>query len=172
MRGWFAALVIVPALALTACGDSMSPARTATPRLTASRTATPVFATATPAYTIATPPTGTVTPAAATATLPPNGDTGIEGMVTIGPTCPVERVGSPCPDRPYEATIAVLDSAGRQVAEARSGADGHFLVLLPPGTYTLRPRQSGTPPHAAEVTVTVAAGYMTDVQVAFDSGIR
>lgn len=172
MRRYLATVTVIGSLALAACGGTAPPSRIATPRVMASPTATPAFATATIAYATGTPPTGTVTPAAATATLPPSGDTGIEGMVTIGPTCPVERIDSPCPDRPYAATIAVLDGAGRQVAEARSGADGRFRVLVPPGTYTLRPRQSGTLPHAAELSVTVAADHITDVQVVFDSGIR
>ena len=145
---------------------------TATPRLTASPTATPAFATATPAHATATPPTGTVTPAAATATVPPNGDTGIEGMVTIGPTCPVERIDSPCPDRPYEATIVVLDSGRHLVAEARSDAQGTFRVPLPPGTYTLSPQSLAALPYAAEQTVTVSPGRFASVHIQFDSGIR
>lgn len=171
MRRYLATATIIGLLAFAACGDTAPPPGTAT-RLPPSPTATPASATATPADATGTPPIGRLTPAAATATLPPSGDTGIEGMVTIGPTCPVERIDSPCPDRPYEATIAVLDGAGRPIAEARSGANGRFRVLVPPGTYTLRPRQSGTLPHAADVTAAVAADHMTEVQVVFDSGIR
>jgi hypothetical protein len=114
---------------------------------------------------------GTPSPAA-TPTGAPGGASGIEGVVTIGPTCPVQRIDSPCPDRPYEATILVLDNARRQIAEARSGLDGRFRVLVPPGAYTLSPPQTGTPPYAPEQTVTVTAGHLTTVQIVFDSGVR
>src|SRR5207249_1393233 len=33
--------------------------------------------------------------------------TGIQGMVQAGPTCPVERIDSPCPPRPLAATVVV-----------------------------------------------------------------
>src|SRR5437764_762910 len=32
-----------------------------------------------------------------------------------GPTCPVERSDSPCPDRPVTATVIVTDASGKQV---------------------------------------------------------
>ena len=35
---------------------------------------------------------------------------GIEGQVLIGPTCPVLRESTPCPDQPYQATIAVWNA--------------------------------------------------------------
>jgi hypothetical protein len=84
----------------------------------------------------------------------------------------VERIESPCPDRPYAASIAVLDAAGRKVAETRSDADGRFRRALPPGTYTLVPHSTGTPPSAREQTVIVVRGAFTVVEIAYDSGIR
>jgi hypothetical protein len=66
----------------------------------------------------------------------------------------------------------VFDSAGRQVTEARSGADGRFRVPLPAGVYTLKPQNEGVPPTAAEQTVTVDTGRVTRIQIVFDSGIR
>jgi hypothetical protein len=169
MRGWFAALVIVPALALTACGDSTSRARTATPSWTASAavvTRTPAPATPTPTGDAAT------TARAGSPTTVPVTESGIEGTVTIGPTCPVQRIDSPCPDRPYEATIVVLDSGRHLVAEARSDAQGTFRVPLPPGTYTLSPQSLAALPYAAEQTVTVSPGRFASVHIQFDSGIR
>jgi hypothetical protein len=93
-------------------------------------------------------------------------------MVTIGPTCPVQRIDSPCPDRPYPADIIVLDDTGRRVASVSSGVDGRFRVLLPPGSYTLSPQHKATPPSAREQLVTVVAGRLTTIQVVYDSGIR
>ncbi len=190
MRGHLAAFVILGALAFAACGSSRSPAPTATRSCANPRpgvAAACAVASATPAArTPTTQPTQTPTPApqtpiadtatvgpsVATATPAPTGESGIEGMVTIGPTCPVQRIDSPCPDRPYEATISVLDGAGRKVAEGRSGTDGRFRLLLPAGTYTLRPESAGTFPHAREQSVAVEPGRVTAVQIVFDSGIR
>ena len=169
MRGWFAALVTVPALALTACGDSTLRARTATP----SRTASAAVVTRTPGHAAPTPTGDAATAArAGSPTTMPATKSGIEGAVTIGPTCPVQRIDSPCPDRPYEATIVVLDSGRHLVAEARSDAQGTFRVPLPPGTYTLSPQSLAALPYAAEQTVTVSPGRFASVHIQFDSGIR
>src|SRR3990170_1189520 len=62
---------------------------------------------------------------------PPN--SGIEGLVTIGPMCPVVQEGTPCPDQPYEATIVVEDADGDEVARTQSGEDGLYRVDGAPG---------------------------------------
>jgi hypothetical protein len=100
--------------------------------------------------------------------------TGIQGMVTIGPTCPVERVSSPCPPRPLAATVVVRDSTGREVTRVNSAADGHFTVDLAPGTYALLGQGSGSfgLPRPIPTSATVVAGSYTAVNVQFDSGIR
>jgi len=105
---------------------------------------------------------------------PPHTGSGIEGIVTIGPTCSVERVDSPCPDRPYQATIVVQDDAGHEVTRASSGKDGRFSIELTPGRYTLVARSPNgvMPPHASDQTVDVLAGAYTAVTIQFDSGIR
>ncbi len=99
---------------------------------------------------------------------------GIEGTVTVGPTCPVVRLDAPCPDRPLQAEVSVRDGSGREVTRFRSGPDGRFRVDLPPGTYQLlgiSPGPSGFP-RPTPTTATVGAGRYTHVDVAFDSGIR
>ena len=173
MRLFLVALAFAGTVGLTACGGSASTSKVPStkPAATASATAGSRTATGTPTQAAPTSAPGTTTPAPS-ATFASAGETGIEGIVTIGPTCPVQRIDSPCPDRPYEATISVLDSAGRKVAEARSGADGRFRLLLPAGTYTLRPEASGAFPHAREQSVAVENGRITPVQIVFDSGIR
>ncbi len=151
-------------------GGSSTPVPTATrPTATASRTVD--TATVTPVR--ATPTVDRATAIAApTAAASSVAESGIDGVVTIGPTCPVQRIDSPCPDRPYPADIMVLDSAGRRVASISSGADGRFRVLLPPGSYTLSPQHRSTPPSAREQIVTVVAGSFAAVQIVYDSGIR
>jgi hypothetical protein len=99
---------------------------------------------------------------------------GIEGLVTIGPVCPVERIDTPCPDKPYQATLVVTDGQGGEVARVQSSTDGRFRVALAAGAYTLAPQSSsqGSFPIAKEQQVEVRAGEYTTVSVQFDSGIR
>ena len=135
-------------------------------------TAAPVTATVAPAPPSPTPSeTDGSTSATHTATPPPTGDTGIDGIVTIGPTCPVERADSPCPDRPYEARVTIWRNQ-TMIAEARSGVDGRFTMLLAAGTYRIVGESVSPFPHGAEVTVTVVEGHLTPAQIRFDSGIR
>ena len=99
---------------------------------------------------------------------------GIAGIVTIGPTCPVARIDTPCPDQPYQAAIVVKDSGGSEVARAQSGADGTFSIALAPGTYMLVPESAnpGGLPFAREEQAKARAGAYTSVTIRFDSGIR
>ncbi len=107
-----------------------------------------------------------------TAVTTPTG-TGIEGRVVIGPTCPVERVGSPCPDRPHQADLRVRSVvSGDVVASARSDGEGRFRVDLPPGDYTVEPILRGVFPSGAPTEVTVRPGRYTAVTIRLDSGIR
>lgn len=101
-------------------------------------------------------------------------DSGIQGIVTIGPVCPVEQANSPCPDKTYAATIVAEDANGDEVARAQSGEDGRFRVELAPGRYTLVPHSpnEGAPPQASEQQVEVRAGEYTQVAIQYDSGIR
>ena len=163
MRGCLVACTLMGAFVFAACGGGGSPAPTAAPRTataTASRTATPN----------APPPS----PTASSSTPPSSGESGIEGTVTIGPTCPVQRIDSPCPDRPYEATVSVLDAAGSGVlTSVRSGSDGRFRVLLPAGRYLVRSEsETAFSPREFEEIVEVENGRFTQVQIVFDSGIR
>lgn len=102
------------------------------------------------------------------------GAAGVEGIVTIGPTCPVERINSPCPPRPIAATVIATDASGKEIGRTRSGSDGLFKLSLKPGTYTLtgqRPANQALPrPIPQRVTVN-STGY-TAVTLQFDSGIR
>ena len=104
---------------------------------------------------------------------PPAGS-GIEGMVTIGPLCPVQREGIPCPDKPFEATIVVEDHGGNEVARVDSDRDGRFRVLLAPGRYSLVPQEPNprVPPYAEEQQIEVTPDAFTQVTIQYDSGIR
>src|SRR5262249_35588871 len=66
-------------------------------------------------------------------------DSGIPGIVLLGPVCPTGgREASPCLT-PYAASLVITDSDGNVVTRISSGADGKFEVLLPPGDYVIQP---------------------------------
>lgn len=99
-------------------------------------------------------------------------ESGIRGRVMIGPQCPVERAGSPCPDKPFEGTVLVSTESGRPVDSVESEPDGSFEIRLDPGTYVLTVAGLEGPTFAKPVTVTVRAGQMAAVTVLVDTGIR
>ena len=97
---------------------------------------------------------------------------GIEGRVTIGPQCPVEQMGSPCPDAPYQALITVTRD-GDTVERTHSAADGTFRIPLQPGPYSVvaGPIDGSSLPVGRQVEVVVKAGTLTHVDLSVDSGI-
>ena len=100
-------------------------------------------------------------------------DSGIEGRVTIGPQCPVEQMGSPCPDAPYEALITVTRE-GDTVEQTRSNTDGTFRIPLDPGQYSVvaGPVDGSSMPFGRQIEVVVKPGTLTHVDLSVDSGIR
>lgn len=182
-------ILVLGALTAAACGSGASaPAPTPTPRYViqdcmGGETAIPACATANAHRTPYPSPTRYASPTApaATRTPAPAGASGVEGIVLVGPTCPVERIDSPCPDRPAAVTLAayVGAPAGGQIAgTAASGADGRFRLALPPGTYTLQRApcpatgRGCTFPRIIALPVTVRIGAFTAVVVHGDTGIR
>ena len=100
--------------------------------------------------------------------------TGIEGHVTMGPTCPgpVRLGATECQDQPYQANISILDSKNTQITQFQTDSNGYFKISLEPGTYILHP-QSGNPlPIAADQSVVVLDGLFTQVSIVYDTGIR
>lgn len=99
---------------------------------------------------------------------------GIEGTVSIGPTCPVVTAESPCEDAPYEARITV-ESGGEVVATGESAEDGTFRIAVPAGNYTVtaEPLVEDGIAHADPLQhVVVDVGAFSHVEISFDSGIR
>jgi hypothetical protein len=99
-------------------------------------------------------------------------NSGVEGLVTIGPTCPVMRLDQPCPDRPYAATLTVLDKTGKRVAQIKADENGIYRLELSPGDYNMHPESPNVLPHAQEQSFTVIAGQFTKLDILYDSGIR
>ena len=104
------------------------------------------------------------------------GQSGIRGLALAGPICPVERnpPDPACAPRPVAgATIVIRNGSGAQVAAAVSGADGAFVVELPPGNYVVEPKPvEGVLGTAAQQDVTVDAGSVAVIQLDYDTGIR
>jgi hypothetical protein len=103
-----------------------------------------------------------------------SGDSGIRGTVLLGPTCPVETLESPCPDRPLaDVEIRVLRRSD-VVATVRSDGEGRFAVALDPGRYEVQAvvEEGGPGMSAKPVDVVVTKGVFNDVNVPVDSGIR
>jgi hypothetical protein len=97
---------------------------------------------------------------------------GAYGVVTAGPTCPVERQGQPCPPQPVAATIDAQNPDGRVVAATHSDSAGHYQIALPAGTYVLTATAAGTYPQCRPTQVTVHAGALTHADIGCDTGIR
>jgi hypothetical protein len=109
---------------------------------------------------------------APTATTPPG--TGIRGTVTLGPTCPVQQADQPPCVTPLAASLVITSGEdGSVVARVDAAADGTFQVDLPPGSYVINPQPGGDPfPVGQPVDVTVEPGAYSQVEVAYDTGIR
>jgi len=101
-------------------------------------------------------------------------DAGVRGRVWLGPLTPLVRGPDTLNERPYAATIEVLDTHGRVVATTRSNRNGYFRINLAPGCYVLQGRAFGgsSLPSAKPVRVAVRAHHFTVVTVSFDTGIR
>lgn len=108
----------------------------------------------------------------ASSLLGPDASQGVQGVVLLGPQCPVATVGNSCADLPYEATLDIWDDGGNYITRVRSGPDGRFQVGLLAGEYLIEP-ESGTPfPYAGSVEFAVTREEWTVVTVRYDTGIR
>jgi len=99
-------------------------------------------------------------------------DSGVEGVVTIGPMCPVMQEGVPCPDQPYQAELTILTKSGRKVIQFQTAEDGSFRVELTAGEYVLHPESPGSLPYAEEIPFSVEEHQFTTLEIIYDSGIR
>ncbi len=99
-------------------------------------------------------------------------DTALVGTVFRGPVQPVCRVDVPC-DAPFSASFTA-ERGDRVVASFRSDSDGHFEVVLPPGTYVVVPGPDAPiiSPRGQAKDVAIASSGKTTVVLHFDTGIR
>jgi hypothetical protein len=110
---------------------------------------------------------------ASTGQTPSAGESGVEGVITIGPANPgPARVGAAASTPLANATFAVEKNNG-EMTSFITDEQGRFRVSLPPGHYkiSLKERKSSIG-HFGPFETDVAAGQMTNVQWECDSGIR
>ncbi|MEK7640428.1 MAG: hypothetical protein AAB389_00320 [Patescibacteria group bacterium] len=101
--------------------------------------------------------------------------TGIQGVVTIGPVCPVVQVGKEeeCADRPHQTVLRITNKIGNLIKLIPVGPDGKFEIKVPAGEYIIGPGEAvGGLPYAALQYVQVTLGEISQVEIKFDSGIR
>jgi hypothetical protein len=102
-------------------------------------------------------------------------DSGIRGNVTIGPTCPVERIPPDpnCEDKSYDPTLVFTNTKTKETKSIKVSSDGTFVVTLSPGTYTVNDQSEAVLPRMSPVEpVEVSANTYTEIKIEFDSGIR
>jgi len=107
----------------------------------------------------------------------PQTNSGVEGQVMLGPTCPVmQNPPNPqCADRPYETTIQVIKVGAPQGApftSVKTNSEGKYSIALPPSDYVLQPIGGNTLPRCETKEVTVVASKMTEANLSCDTGIR
>lgn len=109
---------------------------------------------------------------------PNHQDTGIlEGKVTIGPICPVERPGIPCPVpcEAYQARkILIYDKSGAKLLQqVNIDCTGHYRVELNAGEYTVDVNHVGIG-HVTNVPkkIEIKAGHTITLNIDIDTGIR
>jgi hypothetical protein len=101
----------------------------------------------------------------------------LEGNVTIGPICPVEQPGNPCPVpcEMYQARkVLIYDSSGNKlIAEADIDCNGHYSIELKSGAYTVDINHdsfghvSGVPQK-----IELKPGQTIELNIDIDTGIR
>jgi hypothetical protein len=104
------------------------------------------------------------------------GRTGIGGVATAGPVCPVEKnpPDPACAPRPVVGAVLVFrDAAGTEVARTTTAIDGTYFAELPQGFYVVVPQPAeglmGTP---GPQSVTVIEGAAVRLALVYDTGIR
>jgi hypothetical protein len=96
----------------------------------------------------------------------------VEGHVTQGPMCPVERPDVPCPDAPVKGAEVTAAARGFVVRGHTDDAGAYHLDLPAPDSYTLTVGTASRLPTCPAVTFTVTPNATVTKDVSCDSGIR
>lgn len=104
-------------------------------------------------------------------------DSGVTGLVHLGPQCPVETLDDPCDDKPAAGVTVTVSkqlpgeayAAGETVARGTTDAQGAFRIAVAPGAYVVT-ADAGMSCELMDARVT--AGSYAEVDVPCDTGIR
>lgn len=102
----------------------------------------------------------------------------IKGKIFIGPICPVEKEGVPCPVPPevYTSREIVVYKSGDKTEIKRSAinTNGTYLFSLEPGSYVLDTARKGIGYMSKDLpyAFTLAEGEMKEFDFSIDTGIR
>ncbi len=101
----------------------------------------------------------------------------LAGLVTIGPNCPVEQVGQPCPTPPSAYSLRKIlvfdETRSRQLFTVDIDSRGLYAIDLVPGTYVIDIKGVGLD-RSSDVpkTITIKANLVTRVDINIDTGLR
>lgn len=97
------------------------------------------------------------------------------GKVSVGPFCPVERVGQPCtvPAQAYTSRSVIVYEADQVTVKEKVALDteGKYTIPLGPGTYFLQIQPAGIGP-GEKKNVVIVSFKTTIVDFDIDTGIR
>ena len=101
----------------------------------------------------------------------------LSGLVKIGPNCPVEKPGNPCPTPPsaYAARkILVMDAQGTKILfTVDIDAQGLYVIDLAPARYRIDLKPNGIDRSSEVPTVVeIHANSVTTLNVNIDTGLR
>jgi hypothetical protein len=101
----------------------------------------------------------------------------LEGNVTIGPICPVEHPGTPCPVpcELYQARKVLIynSSETKLIAEADIDCTGNYSTELKPGMYTIDiTRDSFGHVSSVPQKIEIKEGQTVELNIDIDTGIR
>ena len=103
-------------------------------------------------------------------------DSGVEGVVMLGPTCPVMQEGDDsCADKPYSTIIQVIavgSPNSSPFAVVESDKQGKYKIMLPPGEYALGGVGGSVMPRCETKNITIEPTKIIEVNLSCDSGIR
>ena len=101
------------------------------------------------------------------------GSSGVQGAVTLSPTCGgPQREGVAC-NAPYaDVELRLLASDGAAVASTRTSATGHYLMAAPAGRYRVQVMTPVRITRCPSPDVLVVAKQTSVVDIECDSGMR
>jgi hypothetical protein len=106
-------------------------------------------------------------------TAPVSGTVIVNGIVSVGPTCPVVRMppdGS-CADTPYQGSIMLTNTSNGQSYMATTNEKGEFTLTIMRGVYDVSrpPGSAPFPTCSGKIEITAPGG---PIPISCDSGIR